>query len=330
MKKLLLISLILCVLLVGCNSENASVGNLETQNKQSESTTLSETSIIYQQLEEADAGLVIIDWEKEWENFKPTIKMFSYLDNSGNPVISFWLPGKNAKKELSEFRSMCTTLLFQHSDILFGVSNKAFTFQAYDTIHNNGPAIIWADPYNFCEKNVSSLSGFIFYDEQANEMKDTTPGIYQDAYTQLTQENLTSLTVDEIIKRNLPEKNLLEIEYYTTRTQYLRGYAIRDFIEQSQKQILDFDTEGTLGFNLILLWDKSPNITTILKSNDAINQHLSPWEKDSDYAKQSLLFGIVWFDKNGDRIMSELVKTHQETGEVSRSRTFFNGYSQPE
>ena len=184
---------------------------------------------------------------------------------------------------------------------------KGGTYIVYDT---NLEYVMYH--YGGTAEQVFLLEGIRFY-ENGMEVDETGNNIYKDAYT-------------EIIKEKQNKTKLSEWDYYMFRSRFPEPE------KEGSMQLGPAVLGSSALIEVIRMHDGGTFFSTIaLQSRTATDILAIPEERESaKVVMEHSVYGIIWFDDEGRRVMGETLEKDKETGKIIKDRRWYNGYSGPE
>jgi hypothetical protein len=166
--------------------------------------------------------------------------------------------------------------------------------------------------YGGTDEQVFNRYGIIFL-KDGEQISETETSDYKEAYV-------------ETVKRKRGKKTLTDWDYYMFRNRFPEPE--KKGTRQSGPAILGSSALIEVlrtDWNLIVEANKISGDTNIVEMLLAI-----PEERDhvATILKHAV-YGIIWFDTDGKRVMAETLKKDETTGKINKKRQWYNGYSVP-
>jgi hypothetical protein len=166
--------------------------------------------------------------------------------------------------------------------------------------------------YGGTDEQVFNRYGIIFL-KDGKQISETGNSDYKEAYV-------------EIVKQKRKKIILTDWDYYMFRNRFPEPEESESI--QCGPAILG---SSTLIEVLRTDWDLIASATEINGDMDFVESLLAiPEERDAvAVVLKHAVYGIIWFDKNGKRVMAETLKKNKNTGKIDKKRRWYNGYSMP-
>jgi hypothetical protein len=307
MKKLLsfLVLMNIMMMFVGCNKQPklSSFGDIN------EFIDLVDTVKITSSLQEEGEGFSCVKFlenldENMFDVRRDNARIFSFRLQNSHPLIVVVFNGTDPSDNVNVFL-----------DIMEETGEDlAKKYKGGEYIGFTSDCSLKMNYYGGTAEQVFNLYGMRFYVDN-EELSETESNDYKNAYIQL-------------IKRKLKKDELTDWDYYMFRNRFPEPKKNADAEAlglQSGPAIL-----GTSALIEVLRVDWEM-LTITAAAYNIIESFLKiPEERESiKTILEAAVYGVIWFDKEGKRVMAETLAKDKTTGEITKDRRWYNGYSMP-
>lgn len=319
---------------IGCNSK-------KSDNKSPDENQIGLESINSEsKSEKKEVNSLIEQAKKSGNDFFTTAKL---VKESGYTVMSLFEQMDEKLFNLKNDHARIFSFRFQNSTFIIVVFNKeepSINMQAFLDIteavgedlakrYQGGYLLAYSPEDSYVKNSSIDYNNVMTYYGGTAEQIFVREGIrfyVNDKEIAETDGNNYRSALAEIIKKKRNKNNLTDWDFFMFRNK-LPEPEKKDDVQIGNALL------GSSAFIEVLRMDWKRLINTATSSgNPSLIQTFLKMPEERENAKivmEHSVYGIVWFDLEGRRVMAETLTKDDKTGKIIKERRWYNGYSEP-